>query len=109
MLLHARLVGGVGLGGEHDLLSLCTQSRSDHALVVSVGIAARGIEIVDSGIGGALDDAAIRGDHAAEADGGYLQPSVAEHFVIEFYLLPGSLCAGGICVSLPGWAKDTQF
>jgi hypothetical protein len=85
VLLHPRLVRRVRLGREHNLLPLCTQRRAHHALIVAVRIAARGIEVVDAGIGGALNDTAVRRDHAAESHGGHLQPRATQYFVVELY------------------------
>ena len=70
MLHHAGFVGRVGLGGEDDLLALGSERRADHALVVAVLVAARGVEVVDAEVGGARDHAGVGGDHAAEADRG---------------------------------------
>src|ERR1035437_71959 len=49
------------------------------------GLAARSIEVVDPGIGGALNHAAVRRDHAAESHRGHLQPRAAQYFVVEFH------------------------
>ena len=85
MLLHCRLVRRVRLGREHHLLPLGAQRRAHHPLVVAVRVAARGIEIIDPGIGGALNYAAIRSDHAAESHGSYLQPGLAQHLIVQLH------------------------
>ena len=76
MLHHAGFVGRMGFGGENDLLALGAERRADHALVVAVLIAARGVEVVDADIGGALNHAGVGGDHASEADRGDLRSPV---------------------------------
>src|ERR1022692_1052377 len=62
-------VAGAGLGGKDDVLAPVLQGRPNHALVVAALVAARRIEVGNPDIGGAFDDAAVRSDHAAEADG----------------------------------------
>ena len=54
-------------------------------------IAAGRIEIRDADVGGAFDDAAVGGDHAAEADGRDLEAGLAEGLVAE---APGADGAG---------------
>src|ERR1039457_4270948 len=68
----ARLVVPFRLRGEHHVLALSLQRGSDHAFVVAVRVVGGRIEVGDSQIGAAFDDAAIGRDHAAEADGGDL-------------------------------------
>ena len=83
MLQHACLVGCLGLGGEDDLLALGAQGRAHHALVVAVLVVAGGVEVVDAEICGALNDAGVGGDHAAEPNGGDLEAGAAEGLVGE--------------------------
>ncbi len=64
------LVAGGRLGGKHDLLPLGSKGSANHALVVAMLIAARGVEIVDAEVGGARNHTGIGGDHASETDGG---------------------------------------
>ena len=90
---HAGFVRGVGLGGEDDLLAFCAEGGADHALVVAVLVAARGIEIIDAQIDGALDDAGVRGDHATEADGGDFEAGAAKGFIGE---LDGRVGGSGV-------------
>ena len=78
MLQHACFVVRLGFGGEYDLLALGAQGRAHHALVVAVLVVAGSIKVVDAEIYGALDDAAIGGDHAAEPDGGDLEAGAAQ-------------------------------
>jgi hypothetical protein len=73
-----------GLGCQHNLLAPGAEGRANHALIVAVLIAARGIEVVDPYIRGALNHAGVRGDHAAESNRGHLQPRAAQGLVIEF-------------------------
>ena len=73
----------VGLGGEHDVLAFALESGADHPLVVAALVAAGGIEIGDPDIGGAFDDAAVRGDHTAEADRGDLEARLAQSSIAE--------------------------
>ena len=83
MLHHAGFVGRVGLGGKDDLLAFGAERCADHALVVAVLIATRGVEVIDTEVGGARNDAGVGGDHAAKADGGDAEAGVAERLVAE--------------------------
>ncbi len=64
---------GRRLGREGDVLADALQRGADHALAVARLVAAGGIEVADAEVGGAFDDARVRGDHAAEADRSHLQ------------------------------------
>ena len=66
------------LRGDEDLVAAALEGRADEALVVAALVAARGVEEVHAEVGGALDDALVRGDHAAEGDLGDLQAGLAE-------------------------------
>ena len=67
-----------GLRRDEDLVAPALEGRADEPLVVAALVAARGVEEVHAEVGGALDDALVRGDHAAEGDLGDLEAGLAE-------------------------------
>jgi len=77
VLQRPRLVLGVALARDVDLLAAGLERGAHHALVVAALVAARGIEIVDAEVGGLLDHAPVGGDHAAERDSGRGKPGAA--------------------------------
>ena len=96
-----RLVRALGLARQHHPLPLALQGRAHHALVVAALIAARGIEVEDPDIGGALDDGGVGSGHAPEGKRGHLKTGLAQGAVGEFDLL-GRLRRGLFGVSQPG-------
>ena len=72
------LVRAPGLAGDEDVVAAALERRAHHALVVAALVAARGVEVVDAEVGGALDHAVVGGDHAAEADLGHLEARPSE-------------------------------
>ena len=83
ILEHARFIGRVRLRRKDDLLALSAEGRAHHALIVAVLVAAGSVEVVDAEVGGALDDAGVGGDHAAETDRGDLEAGAAEGLIGE--------------------------
>lgn len=76
------LGAGLRLAGEYDALAPGPEDGADHALVITAAIDPGGVEVVDAQIGGPLDHARVRSDHATEADGGHLQSGPAERAVL---------------------------
>ena len=59
---------GLRLGADEDLAAILLEGRPHHAFVVAALVNPGGIEVVDAGIGRALDHALIGSDHAAEGE-----------------------------------------
>ena len=71
-------VGAARLRRDVDLVAAALEGRADEPLVVAALVDAGGVEEVHAEVGGALDDALVGGDHAAEGDLGDLQARLAE-------------------------------
>ena len=78
-----------------DLLPPALQRRAQHALVVAVHVAARGVEVDDADVGGPLDHRLIGRRHAAERQRRHLQAGLAERAVRELDVLRRALRSGG--------------
>ena len=92
-----------------DLVAPALEGRADEALVVAALVAARGVEEVHAEVGGALDDALVRGDHAAEGHLGDLEAGLAELALADDGRArragAGAIAGGaGFGVSIDAWA-----
>ena len=90
-------------GGEHNLVALPFQGCADHLFVVAVLVDASSVEISDAEVGGAGNHAGVRGDHAAEAQGGNLEAGFAQGAVVELH---GGIGGGGGGLR-PKWSEFT--
>ena len=71
------------LRGDEDLVPAPLEGRPHEPLVVAALVAAGGVEEVHAEIGGPLDDALVRGDHATEGDLGDLESRLAERALAD--------------------------
>ena len=75
-----------GLGRNVHLVPPALDGGAEQPFVVAALVVPRGIEVIDPQIERPVDDARVRGDHAAESHRAQLQPGLAERPVLDLRL-----------------------
>ena len=96
-LLQRSLLGrSIGFTGKINILPLAFEGGAHQPLVVSVLVAAGGIEVIDAHVRRALDHAGVGGNHASKTHAGHFEAGFPQNAIAEalggvrFRLRPGA-------------------